>query len=195
MRRISLFGAALTGLPELVDNNPMVCASEFSVLSPVATLTHLGLAPLLLAGLVLEAPVVLSNVDEDEDAIGESLRAIYGWQEGVLLTPEPMDLQGCLAVNVMAAIPTPADLDVIDGLYEECFGRSFFVERNEAEDWDVKNVMETAKAEYRLRISPDDDVSILTIQTMADLNGKCGAGQAVHVMNIMAGFEETLGLT
>jgi N-acetyl-gamma-glutamylphosphate reductase len=29
---------------------------------------------------------------------------------------------------------------------------------------------------------------------MADRNGKCGAAQVVHAMNVMCGFEESLGI-
>jgi N-acetyl-gamma-glutamylphosphate reductase len=29
---------------------------------------------------------------------------------------------------------------------------------------------------------------------MADVDGKCGAGQVVYAMNVMCGFEECLGL-
>jgi N-acetyl-gamma-glutamylphosphate reductase len=47
---------------------------------------------------------------------------------------------------------------------------------------------------YRLRVTPNDNASLLTIQVLADRDGKCGAAQVVHMMNVMAGFEETLGL-
>jgi N-acetyl-gamma-glutamylphosphate reductase len=103
-------------------------------------------------------------------------------------------LAGVVVATVIAAIQTPPRLQDIDDLYEERFGRSFFVQRQDSGDWDVKLVLGTQNAVYRLRIAPDEPQSLLTIQVMADENGKCGAGALVHAMNVMAGFEESLGL-
>ena len=49
-------------------------------------------------------------------------------------------------------------------------------------------------AVYRLRFAPDESKSLLTVQVMADSRGKCGAGQVVHALNVMCGFEESLGV-
>jgi len=49
-------------------------------------------------------------------------------------------------------------------------------------------------AQYHLHAASRGTSSPLEISVAADLHGKCGAAQIVHVMNVMAGFEETLGL-
>lgn len=181
------------GLVELIDNNPLVCADRFSAPSPVATLASVGLAPLAHAGLLVESPTILTNVDEDEAGIERVLRDA-GWDEGATLSCQPQDLQGVVAATMIAAIRTPEDLNEIDALYEERFARSFFVRREEETDWQVGLVKGQPFALYRLRIAADEPHSLLTIQAMADLRGKAGGLALVHAMNVMAGLEESLGI-
>jgi N-acetyl-gamma-glutamylphosphate reductase len=181
------------GLVELMDNNPMVCADRVSVPSPAGTLALIALGPLTLAGLLLEPATMIVNVEAGEEDVSRSL-ATASWTEGITLSAAPTDLKGAVAATVIAAIRTPDDLEDIDEAYEERFGRSLYVRRDESSTWDVGLVLGQPHALYRLRISPDEPHSLLTIQLMADQNGKCGAAQVVHAMNVMAGFEESLGI-
>ncbi len=180
----------LRGLVELVDNNPLVCADAFSVPSAVATLGLIALGPLFRAGIVHEPPILQTNAEE---AVDQQLVAYEGMGPVEVVTEE-RDLGGVLAAQAMAIISTPSDWDEIDALYGECFGRSFYVRLNDQDEWHASLVKDRPWAVYRLRCSPDEPTSLLTIQVMADRNGKCGAAQIVHAMNVMAGFEECLGI-
>jgi hypothetical protein len=181
------------GLIELMDNNPMVCADRVSVPSPLGTLALIGLGPLTLAGLLLEPPLILSNV-EDEAQMFDDLGSIeldeYSFQGF------PVEFEGVLTANIMARIAVPSHPDEIDDLYNERYSKSFFVRRDEESPWDVSLVAGKPWACYRLRLSPDasGEEAILTIQTMADANGKCGDAQILHALNVMAGFEESAGI-
>jgi N-acetyl-gamma-glutamylphosphate reductase len=181
------------GLVELEDNNPLVCADEIGLPSAAGSLALIAVGPLVEAGILIEAPSMLTNAGADELLVARDLESV-GWHEGVTLSNEPLNLEGVFAATVIAAIRTPEDLNEIDDLYEERFGRSYFVRRDEASTWDINLVHGRPHAAFRLRISPDDPHSLLTIQVMADAKGKCGAAQRVHAMNVMCGFEETLGL-
>jgi hypothetical protein len=181
------------GLVELRDNNPMVCADEVGIPSEIGVLAMIGLGPLIEAGLLVEAPTMITNVPPSDDSLEVELAAC-GWDGGIVVEHEERDLRGVYAATTVAAIGTPSDLEEIDDLYEERFGRSFFIRRDETSEWDVKLVSGSHSAIYRLRISPDEPFSLLTIQTISDQNGKCGASQWVHTLNVMCGFEETLGL-
>jgi N-acetyl-gamma-glutamylphosphate reductase len=183
----------LHGLIELMDNNPLVCTDEASVPSPAATLALIALGPLAAAGMIADTPSVIVNFPADEADVAAYL-ATEGWAGGANIHSEPMDFGGVLAATVMVEIPTPEDLDEIDALFEERFGRSFFVRRDETSEWDANLVAGTPKAVYRLRIAPDSPRSLLTIRVLADRDGKAGAAQLVHAMNVMSGFEESLGL-
>jgi N-acetyl-gamma-glutamylphosphate reductase len=183
----------LKGLVEMIDNNPMVCADVFSLPDSLSSLVLVALGPLVDAGLLAETPTVLTNVEGTEEQVDAFLKNI-GWSQGVLLQVEPQDLKGAGAATVIAEIHTPEDADDLDALYEERFGRSFYVERDEVGNWDVARVLGTPVARYRLRLAEDRPRSLLTIQVMADLNGKLGAMGVIHAMNVMAGFEESLGL-
>lgn len=183
----------LRGLIELMDNNPLVCTDEASVPSPAATLALIALGPLAAAGMIADTPTVVVNFPADEADVSAYL-ATEGWVGNAIVHSEPMDFGGVLAATVMVEIPTPEDLDDIDALFEERFGRSFFVRRDETSEWDANLVAGTPRAVYRLRISPDSPRSLLTIRVLADRDGKAGAAQLVHAMNVMSGFEESLGL-
>jgi N-acetyl-gamma-glutamylphosphate reductase len=117
-----------------------------------------------------------------------------GWSGGFIPHSEHQPSGSVVALNAMALISSDGNLDDIDDLYDEVYGRSFFVRRIEDGDWDSDLVAGKPWAAYRLRVSPGEGQALLTIQTMADLNGKVGAAQLVHAMNVMAGFEESLGI-
>lgn len=180
------------GLPELMDNNPLVCADQASVPNPLTTLALIALGPLIRAGILLEPPSILSNIDDDSelnDYLGDE-----GWLRGADVAFVESLLANAGTAVVIAMIQTPQHESDIDALYEECYSRSFYVRRDEDSEWDVRLVAGKPFAKYRLRISDDDAASLLTIQVLADLDGKCGSAQAVHMFNIMCGFEESLGI-
>lgn len=194
-RRRIVIGArpsVVGGLVEIVDNNPMVCADVFAVPDPLATLGLIALAPLVRAGILADQPAILSSFEADPADL-ETHLAELGWSDGVVGQSEPTDLGTVLAANVFAPISHLDDWGDLDALYDEAYGRSFFV-RPASTEWDTQSVAGTPYAQYDLRLTPGDDSALLTIRVMADRHGKCGATQVVHAMNIMAGFEESLGL-
>jgi N-acetyl-gamma-glutamylphosphate reductase len=184
---------SLYGLVELVDNNPLVCADVFSVPSPGATLGLIGLGPLVRAGLILEDPVVQLSFESEAADLQAGLHEV-GWSGGVVLSSDPQELSSVRAAVCMAEIDLMDDFSDLDGLFEESYGRSFFVRGVDALEWDAEQVRGLDHAAYSLRVSPFEDRALVTVLVMADVDGKCGAGQVVHAMNVMCGFEECLGL-
>lgn len=183
----------VAGLVELIDNNPMVCADQMSVADPVSTLALVALGPIAWAGMIQDRPTVISSQAADEAQVDAFLKTA-GWQEGATLHIEEKDLGPVMAVTAMAEIPTPENWSDIDDIYDERFARSFFVRRDDESDWDPKLVEGMPYALYRMRYTPGEETSLLTIQVLADRNGKAGPAQAIHAMNVMAGFEESLGI-
>lgn len=184
---------SLYGLIELADNNPLVCADVFSVPSPEATLALIGLGPLVRAGLVLDDPVVQLSFESTFNDIGAGLGEM-GWQGDVVVHVDEQDLGSVRAAVCMAEIAPMHDYGELDELFNEAYGRSFFVREVDALTWDTEHVKDLDHAVYSLRVSPFEDRALVTVLVMADANGKCGAGQIVHAMNVMCGFEECLGL-
>jgi hypothetical protein len=190
----------LRGLVELMDNNPMVCADSMSIPDPSATLALIAVGPIARAGLIVEAPTLMYSFTPDPDLV-DSYLGTEGWTKGATCAEVGQDLGDVLALRALCAIRTEGDpgdgttaFDEIDDLYAEAYARSFFVRRDEENAWDTALVAGKPYAVYRLSIAPDNPVSLLTIQVMADRNGKCGAAQVIHAMNVMAGFEESLGI-
>jgi hypothetical protein len=181
------------GILEIMDNNPLVCADSMSVPSAGATLAMIALGPLAAGGLIAESPTMVTTEPTNEAEI-DALMEPLGWYGGSYVHHEPQLLGTVAAATVMVAIKTPEDLDDIDALFEERYGRTFFVRRDETSEWNVDLVADKPHALYRLRIAPDEGTSLLTVLVIADREGKAGAAQVVHAMNVMAGLEESLGV-
>lgn len=191
--RVGDAGISPRGLVELMDNNPLVCADVASVPSAGATAALIALGPLVSAGLLAEAPIMVTNFPADDSDVGSFLET-EGWLGGLSIHHERFDLSGVGVATVMAAIRTPNDLDDVDALFEERFGHCFFIRRDEESDWGPELVEGSPTAHYRLLIAEAYPLSLLTIRILASLDGKYGSGQLIHAMNVMAGFEESLGL-
>ncbi|RYG23989.1 hypothetical protein EON82_12260 [bacterium] len=181
------------GILEIMDNNPLVCADAMSVPSAGATLAMIALGPLAAGGLIQDSPTIVTTESTEEAEI-DALMEPLGWMGGSYVHVEPQPTVSVAAATVMVAIHTPEDLDDIDALYEERYVRTFYVRRDETSQWDVDLVAGKPFALYRLRIAPDEGTSLLTIRVIADRAGKAGAAQVIHAMNVMAGFEESLGI-
>lgn len=185
-----------SGLIELMDNNPLVCADRASVPGPAATLALIAFGPLIRANLLQEDPSLVVNFEagEDQEEIAARFLSGAGWDGGLDLSVD-LGGKGPVYASVgIAAIRTPASDSLIDELYEEAYGRSFYVRRVEEGNCDANLVAGKSHAAIRLRLTHGDEVSLLTVLSMADPIGKCGAAQIVHMMNVMAGFEESLGI-
>lgn len=183
----------VSGLVELMDNNPMVCGDVVGVPGPVATLALVALGPLVRAGLLLDDPVMqVAGAVEGEDVDG--FLAGFGWGGSVALSFGDESFGNVVAANVVAEIATPSNWDEIDELYRECYAHSFYVRESGEVAWDTSLVLGRPYACYRLGCTVGDQSSLLTVQVMADRDGKCGAAQIVHAMNVMCGFEECDGI-
>lgn len=182
------------GLIELIDNNPLVCADHCWVPSPAGTLALIALGPIAEAGLLIEAPAFLTSFPDADQTLIERELESASWTGGIMLQTENHDLGSVRGVYVVAKIRNPESFDDLDEIYRERYARSFFIrERGEA-DWNKSLVESTPFAYYYLELSEGDNESLLSIHVMADINGKLGAAQYVHMMNIMCGFEESLGI-
>jgi hypothetical protein len=148
---------------------------------------------LIESGLLAEAPVVLCSIPVDEDELGLAVSQA-GWNSGISCAVEPLDLGTVAAVTVMAAISTPEDISEIGELYEERYGRSLYIRKGSAAEWDHQLVVDSPIALYQLSVGVDHPQSLLPIRVMADQHGKLGETGMIHAMNVMAGFEESLGI-
>lgn len=182
-----------SGLIELMDNNPLVCADRASVPGPAATLALIAFGPLIRADSLIEPPALSLNFAAEVASVAGFLTS-YGWAGGLDIDTVEDVAAGVCAGIAMARIRTPKAPSEIDDLYDEAYGRSFYVRRSESGSWNAAIVAGHPFAAYRLRFTPGEGESLLTIQVQADPAGKCGAAQIVHMMNVMAGFEETLGI-
>lgn len=182
------------GLVELMDNNPLVCADEASVPSAAGTLALVALGPVIRAGILAEPPVLLFSFPEAAEGSSERWLETVGWSGGAEIAVEPVELGSVRAVTAIAAIASPDDPLELAELYDEAFGRSFFVHRDEVSEWDAALVAGSPFAKYRLRFTPDTPTGLLTVRVIADIDGKLGAAQLVHAMNVMSGFEESVGI-
>ncbi len=191
--RIGDTSSEFYGLIEVMDNNPLVCADSMSVPGPGATLALIALAPLAQAGLIVDSPVLVLNFEDDHAEIEQAVASV-GWLDGLAIHAEPTDLSGVLAATAMVCVRSPLEFEELQSLYEETFGRSFYIRSTEAA-WTPDVVLQKPYAMYRLSIQTDHPTSLVTVRVLSDPNGKCGASQVIHAMNVMCGFEESLGVS
>ena len=190
------------GLVEHMDNNPLVCADLARTPSPAQTLALVAIGPMLKSGLILEPPAIALDIECDEDEILEALRTEDPGFEGVTLSVGPSAHPSVRRIHAVVAVRTPQSLDPLgargfeefDEMYVERYDRALYVRRNESDSFSPEGVADRPWAEYRLRITPGEDASLLAITAVADLRGKLGQSQTLHMMNVMAGFEESLGI-
>ena len=193
-RSVAQSSGEVGGLIELIDNNPLVCADHGWVPSPAGTLALIALGPIAEAGLLVEPPAVLTSFPDVEQEVVEQELVSANWRDGIMLQTENHDLGSVRGAYVVAKIGNPDNFDDLDEIYRERYARSFFIrERGDAE-WTKELVADSPYAYYYLELSPGEQESLLSIHVMADINGKLGAAQYVHMMNVMCGLEESLGI-
>lgn len=169
---------------ELIDNNPLVCADHCWLPTPEGTLAAIAVGPIVHRGDLMGAPALVYSWQ-----IGDEL-PLDGLEAAVHI--EPSDLGSVLALN--ALIPVRRADEAVE-LYEEAFGRAFYVRRSDGA-LNPNSVRDQPHALFHVRITDAGPESgLVRVSVMADRNGKCGAAAAVHAMNVMCGFEETLGIS
>jgi N-acetyl-gamma-glutamylphosphate reductase len=190
---VGIPGYECTGLVEIADNNPWVCAGHVNVPSAPVTAALIALSPLAAAGLIADEPVIQLSEDVSRDELAAEL-AIVGYNGESIVDTVAQDLGTVIAATVMVPVRTPENVSDLDGAFDERYGRSFFVREDSGSIWATTLVADTPFGFYRLRYTPDNNLSLLTVQVMIDRNGKGGAAQVIHAFNVMNGFEESLGI-
>ncbi|MFN7172426.1 MAG: hypothetical protein ACK4P3_06545 [Fimbriimonadaceae bacterium] len=186
------FGPGIRGLIEIIDNNPLVCTDEAWVPVGADTCALIALSPLALTGLIAAAPALVSTSEFTSDL--PLWLTDIGIDDPVAVQIEPMDLGTVVAVTALVAVRQELSVDQLRDMYAERYEGSFFV--HEARDsWDTSLVAGTASAYYDLSVTPGDGDCLVKIRVIADANGKCGAAALIHMMNVMCGFEESLGVS
>lgn len=181
------------GLIELADNNPWVCADSASVPSAASTLALIALGPMARACLISGEVVLQFSRELDWSDMGGHLEAA-GVSQDVSVAVTDVNEEGIVALNAFIPLAPMDDWDQLDALYDEAFGRSFYVRQHAGVVWSPDLAAGRPWALYDLRLTEGDPESLLTCRVMADPHGKLGAAQLVHAFNVMCGFEENLGI-
>ncbi|HLP00150.1 MAG TPA: hypothetical protein VK171_16255, partial [Fimbriimonas sp.] len=145
-------GGEVTGVVELMDNNPLVCADHASTPNIEGTLATLALGPILLSGLVTEPPVVLFSFEADEASVNEALASVE-YHQPVTFGCDPHDLGSVRGIYCIAKIKPLTDFDELDAIYSERYEKSFFMRLATAAEWDTQLVSGKSFAAYRLEIT------------------------------------------
>lgn len=167
------------GLIELFDNNPIVCAETVCLPAPVSTLALLAIDPLSKAGLGSGTLHVSCSAHCELDDIKPFLNQL-GDRVNLRLDARVVADEGCVAVEVeLAGDQTAED---IEELYDDAYGRSLLVMRDKeahplAASYSVVKVGDTA-----------------VVRVASKIEGKAGAAQVIQALNVMAGFEDSLGI-
>jgi hypothetical protein len=177
------------GLTELMDNNPLVCADVASVTGGGASLALIALGPLAKAELLLERPAIALNFNEPHSEEIDAALTTEGWKAGASIATSDDDPE-IYSAQCIAEIRMPGHAGDIDDLFDECFGRSFFVRPSAA-----LPAPNDPHATYSISINDHGDgTGLATVHANSARDAKTGAGALVHFFNVMCGFEESLGV-
>jgi N-acetyl-gamma-glutamylphosphate reductase len=179
------------GLIELMDNNPLVCAERASIPGALATLGLICLGPLARAEMLAGRPSVAPSFEDDGAELAAALQ-LEGFSQGVDVSPRAAEGSGLLSARCVAPLRSRSPAEV-EELFSELYGRSFFLRPAKvlADDQIAGSPFATYAFDSR-RLEAE---GVLEVRAVADADGKCGAAQMIHMLNVMAGFEEDLGLS
>ncbi len=167
------------GLIELFDNNPIVCAETVCLPTPAATLALLAIDPLFKAGLATR-PVRVSCSSPCELADLDPFLNQLDDRVNLLRDTRVVADEGCVAVEVELAVDQTAE--DIEELYDDAYGRSLLVMK--------AGEAHPLAASYAVVKVGDSAV----VRLASKIEGKAGAAQVIQALNVMAGFEDSLGI-
>lgn len=198
-------GEWVFGLPELMRKPLVRGATRAIVPSPIATAITIGLLPLAKAGMLTSPLNITATVSASEGMAGETVALVDhealdhcgmalstlmpagasmpdtrivitsgGWQRGIAAT---------------AYFPSPAPLAEIAGLYEE-----FFNDHNFTFVIDELPVIADVAGTNKTLIHLDEVRGMTTVTVVLDDTLKGSAANAVHLMNLIFGLQERVGL-
>lgn len=167
------------GVIELFDNNPIVCAERVCLPSPAATLALLAVDPLCKAGAIRQKVRLSCSSDCSVNEVEAFLQAL-----GDRINVETSSDLHCDDSSVAIALSLPMDLapNEVEDLYGEAYSRTMLVMQSPR--------VHPVAAEY----SVCSDGGALQIKFESKLEGKAGAAQVIQALNVMAGFEDSLGI-
>jgi hypothetical protein len=180
------------GIVEIVDNNPLICADEVWLPRPSSTLVLLAAMPWVRAGLLRSIRSVEIESPTEKPEVLQCLNAI-GVDGEIEVIPRTHCLQEVLEVSVLMTMKLGLRSDEVEEVFNSIYGNSFFV-RSFSDRDRTNQVHNTAIAGYTWNLVETQGVQEIAVIIAADRNGKCGASQIVHTMNVMAGYEESLGI-
>ncbi len=181
----------LSGLAEVMDNNPLVCADDMSVPSPEGTLALIALAPLIRAGALGKRPALSFNFDANLASVRTFL-STEGFKGEVGLEKQEPSRGTVLSCTVRFTLAGTLEPNELEGLFAEWYGKAFYVRAQSGSELDLNLVKGKPFALYQIAKTNQGEQK--QVRVIADKDGKCGAAQIIHAMNVMAGFEESLGI-
>lgn len=200
-------GEWVFGLPELMRKPLVRGATRAIVPSAITTAITIGLLPLAKAGMLTSPLTIAATVSAAEGAAGETvalvdhesldycsmaLRTLVpdpsaplpesniiitagGWQRGIAAT---------------AFFPSPAPMAEIARLYDE-----FFDDHNFTFVIDELPILDDVAGTNKTLIHLDEVKGMTTVTVVLDDTLKGAASNAVHLMNLIFGLQERVGLT
>jgi N-acetyl-gamma-glutamyl-phosphate reductase len=125
--------------------------------------------------------------------IREGLSAASGDQVGITFVPHLIPIVRGIEATLYAELKNPSDLERLQSVYEERYRNEPFVDvmpfGSHPETRSVRGANQCRMALHHQKGS-----NVVIVSSVIDNLVKGAAGQAVQNMNLMFGFEETLGL-
>ena len=187
------------GVPE-INRKPLVRGARRVVIpSPAEVVASIALMPLAVRSMldgIVDVVVDTGRETQLRDSndvakyVGQALRLVSGDSDfDIHISVNSINTDRCIELNTVIKSPIPID-NIID-IYEELYDDHNLTYVT-AENMDIKEVVGTDKCIVSLTMNSGGD---LRIRAIADSCLRGGAGDAVHVMNLLMGLYEKTGLS
>ncbi|MBD5347045.1 MAG: hypothetical protein HDR92_07950 [Bacteroides sp.] len=200
-------GEWVFGLPELMRKPLVRGATRAIVPSPIATAITIGLLPLAKAGMLTSPLTIAATVSLAEGAAGETIALIdhesldhCGMALRTLLPDETCAVPDTRiiitsggwqrGITATAYFPSPASLAEVTALYD-----AFFDDHNFTFVIDELPILADVVGTNKTLIHLDEVGGMTTVTVALDDSLKGSAANAVHLMNLIFGLQERVGLT
>ena len=187
------------GVPE-INRKPLVRGARRVVIpSPAEVVASIALMPLAVRSMldgIVDVVVDTGRETQLRDSndvakyVGQALRLVSGDSDfDIHISVNSINTDRCIELNTVIKSPIPID-NIID-IYEELYDDHNLTYVT-AENMDIKEVVGTDKCIVSLTKNSGGD---FRIRAIADSCLRGGAGDAVHVMNLLMGLYEKTGLS
>jgi N-acetyl-gamma-glutamyl-phosphate reductase len=134
----------------------------------------------------------LNGTHQHIPEIEQALSQISGFELSLSFNPILAPMPRGILANCISSLKKPMTISEVSKLFSEYYKNQPFVQIQQGTSLQTSSVIDTNNC--TLQISIDDNTNQITVVSVLDNLIKGASGQAIQNMNLMCGWDQTLGL-